>query len=58
MSDCTAPPISQLIENPVLLNELETEDLFSLRAALQEDDDPRLDDLWTMVLLRTSSLEH
>jgi hypothetical protein len=47
-----------LAENLWLLNELEPNDLFSLEAALQEDPDPALDDLWTLVTVRTSSLEH
>lgn len=49
---------NEILENPQLLNELETDDLFSLRAALQDDDDPRYDGLWQLVLVRTSSLEH
>ena len=47
-----------ILENPQLLNELETEDLFSLRAVLQDNDDPRFDALWEVVLNRTGSLEH
>ncbi len=54
----TAPTFFDLVENPWLLNEMEPDDLFSLHAALQDDDDPRLDGLWAMVLARTSSLEH
>ena len=53
-----APSIIQLLDNPRLLDELETDDLYSLQAALQEDDDPRLDGLWGLVLNRTGSLEH
>ena len=52
------PSIEMLIEHPQLLDELETDDLFSLQAALQDDPDPALDDLWTLVMVRTSSLEH
>ena len=49
---------NEILENPQLLNELENDDLFSLRAALQDDDDPRFDALWEVVLNRTGSLEH
>jgi hypothetical protein len=51
-----APRIPDLVENPQLLDELDPEDLFSLQAALQEMDDPHLDDLWELVLARTGSL--
>jgi len=53
-----APTLHQIAENLWLLNEMEPDDLFSLQAALQEDTDPALDDLWTLVQVRTSSLEH
>jgi len=53
-----APSIEQLLETPRLLDELETDDLYSLQAALQDDSDPRLDGLWGLVLARTGSLEH
>lgn len=51
-----APSINQLLNNLQLLDELETDDLHSLQAALQEDDDPQLDGLWNLVLARTGSL--
>lgn len=51
------PSIPMLVENPRLLDELETEDLLSLRVALQDDDDPALDGLWTLVLNRTGSFD-
>lgn len=54
----TPPTFLELVENLWLLNEMEPDDLFSLQAALQEDDDPRLDGLWGLVLNRTGSLEH
>lgn len=57
MSPATHPSIPHLVENPILLNELETEDLFSLKAALQNDDDPRLDSLWELVVQMTGSLD-
>lgn len=53
-----APRIPDLVENPQLLDELDPNDLFSLHAALQEMDDPRLDNLWELVCVRTSSLDH
>lgn len=53
-----APTPHQISENLWLLNEMEPDDLFSLQAALQDDPDPALDDLWTLVTVRTSSLEH
>jgi len=53
-----APTLHQIAENLWLLNEMEPDDLFSLQAALQGDTDPALDDLWTLVQVRTSSLEH
>ena len=52
------PTFVELSENPLLLNEMEPDDLFSLKAALQEDPDPALDDLWTLVQVRTGSLDH
>lgn len=58
MFDPTVPSLQQIVENLWLLDELETEDLISLRAALQDDPDPELDDLWTLVTARTSSLDH
>ena len=54
----TPPTFLELVENPWLLNEMESDDLFSLQAALQDDDDPRLDGLWGLVQVRTGSLEH
>lgn len=59
MINLAAPPTPrQVAENLWLLNEMETDDLFSLQAALQDDPDPALDDLWTLVQVRTGSLEH
>lgn len=59
MINLAAPPTPlQVAENLWLLNEMETDDLFSLKAALQDDPDPALDDLWTLVQVRTGSLEH
>jgi len=54
----TPPTFLELAENPWILDELETEDLYSLQAALQDDLDPRLDPLWELVLNRTGSIEH
>ena len=58
METSNAPTPRQIAENLWLLNEMEPDDLFSLQAALQDDLDPALDDLWTLVTVRTSSLEH
>lgn len=48
--------IAHLVENLQLVDELETDDLFSLKAALQEDMNPEFDSLWELVLARTGSL--
>jgi len=53
-----APTPRYIADNLWLLNEMEVDDLFSLQAALQDDPDPALDDLWTLVTVRTSSLDH
>ena len=59
MINLEAPPTPrQVADNLWLLNEMEPDDLFSLKAALQEDPDPALDDLWALVQVRTGSLEH
>jgi hypothetical protein len=58
METSNAPTPHQIAENLWLLNEMEPDDLFSLQAALQDDPDPALDDLWTLVQVRTGSLEH
>ena len=55
--DITVPSPQQISANPWLLDELETDDLISLRVALQDDPDPELDDLWTLVCIRTGSLD-
>lgn len=58
MNTTSTPTPRQIAENLWLLNEMEPDDLFSLQAALQDDLDPALDDLWTLVQVRTGSLEH
>jgi len=50
------PTFAELSENPLLLNEMEPDDLFSLEAALSENDDPQFDGLWYLVTIRTGSL--
>lgn len=57
-SSSATAAILDVLENPQLLNELENDDLISLRTVLQDDDDPRFDALWEVVLSRTGSLEH
>ena len=54
--DITVPSPQQISANPWLLDELETDDLLSLRAHLHDDPYPELDDLWTLVCIRTGSL--
>ena len=50
------PAIVDLAENLQLLDELEVSDLFSLKAALQEEPDPRFDRLRAVVVNLTGSV--
>jgi len=48
--------IYYVIENPLVLNDLDANDLLSLKAAVQGIPDAGLDDLWDLLQVRTSSL--
>ena len=48
--------IYYVIENPLVLNDLDANDLLSLRAAVQGIPDAGLDGLWELLQARTSSL--
>lgn len=49
--------IYQVVDNPLILNDLDANDLLSLKAQVQGIPDQGLDDLWALLLVRTSSLD-
>ena len=53
--DQTTQEIYWLAEFPEELDEIETNDLWSLKARLQDIDDPELDGLWDTVCAMTAS---
>lgn len=44
------------VENPIVLNELDANDLLSLKAQVQGMLDPDLDPFWELLQARTASL--
>jgi hypothetical protein len=57
MTEAILKEIYYTIENPMILNELDANDLLSLKAQVQGITNPDLDPLWELLLVRTASLD-